>query len=89
LGVIEEFTLTDASLTLSAGDVLVIYTDGVTDALNSHGEEYGLERLVEAVTSAPPSDATLQLTHLSSHLATFTGDRPPFDDITFFITAKE
>ena len=89
LGVIEELALTDASLTLSAGDVLVIYTDGVTDALNSQGEEYGLARLIEAVTSAPPSDATLQLTHLSSHLATFTGDRPPFDDITFFITAKE
>jgi len=89
LGVIEELPLTDASLTFSTRDSLVIYTDGVTDALNSQGDEYGLARLVEAVKSAPASDAALQLTHLSSHLATFTGETPPFDDITFFIAAKE
>jgi serine phosphatase RsbU (regulator of sigma subunit) len=89
LGVIEELALTDASLTLTAGDSLVIYTDGVTDALNSQGEEYGPARLVEALTSAPASDAALQLTHVSNHLYTFTGDTPPFDDITFFILLKE
>jgi serine phosphatase RsbU (regulator of sigma subunit) len=89
LGVMEELTLTDASLILAPGDLLVIYTDGVTDALNSQGQEYDLARLIEAVTSAPASDAVVQLAHLSSHLATFTGNTLPFDDITFFILLKE
>jgi len=88
LGVIEELTLTDASLILAPGDLLVSYTDGVTDALNSQGQEYDLARLIEAVTSAPASDAVLQLAHISSHLATFTGNTLPFDDVTFFILLK-
>jgi serine phosphatase RsbU (regulator of sigma subunit) len=89
LAVIEEIIITDVSLSLATGDLLVIYTDGVTDAFNAHDEQYGLERLIEAVTSAPVSDAKLQLSHLSSHLSTFTGDTVPFDDITFFVLLKE
>lgn len=89
LGVIEELTLSDANLILAPGDSLVIYTDGATDALNPQGEEYGLARLMEAVASAPASDAALQLAHLSNTLAAFTRDILPFDDITFFITNKD
>ncbi len=89
LGLMAELVLTDASLTLAPGDSLFLYTDGVTDALNSQGEQYDLARLIEAVTNAPASDAELQLAHLASQLATFTGDTPPFDDITFFILLKE
>jgi len=89
LGLMAELVLTDASLTLAPGDSLFLDTDGVTDALNSQGEQYDLARLIEAVTNAPASDAELQLAHLASQLATFTGDTPPFDDITFFILLKE
>jgi len=89
LGVLEEFTLSDASLILAAGDALVIYTDGVTDALNPQGEEYGTTRLTEAILNAPPSDARHLLDHLMNGLAAFTQDVPPFDDITFFVLIKE
>ena len=89
LSVFQEVTLTDVTFILTPGDSLVIYTDGVTDAFNSQEEQYGLTRLIEAVTSAPASDAAMQLAHLSSHLATFTAGMPPFDDITFFILVKE
>lgn len=88
LGIIEEPILMDASFTLHSDDLLVIYTDGVTEAFDSQGEQYGITRLLEAVTSAPASDAKLQLAHLSSHLAAFTSGAPPFDDITFFILHK-
>ena len=44
LGLTEEMALTDARLTLALGDALFLYTDGVTDALNSQGEHYGLAR---------------------------------------------
>jgi sigma-B regulation protein RsbU (phosphoserine phosphatase) len=89
LGIMEEFPLRESSFTLEQDDLLVIYTDGVTDALNSQEEQYDLERLIENVTSAPHSDAALQLAHISNHLAAFTGERPPFDDITFFILLKQ
>ena len=89
VGLMEGPRLSDASLTLSPGDALAIYTDGITDALNGQGEEYGLERLHEAVQSAPVSDAALQLAHLSEDLAAFTQDVIPFDDVTFFILVAE
>jgi sigma-B regulation protein RsbU (phosphoserine phosphatase) len=85
LGVLEELTLSDASLILAPGDSLVIYTDGVTDALNPQGEEYGTTRLAAALLDAAQSDARRLLDHLTSDLAAFTQDVPPFDDITFFI----
>jgi sigma-B regulation protein RsbU (phosphoserine phosphatase) len=89
LGVFEGLALSDASLILSPGDSLVIYTDGVTDALNSQGEEYGTTRLTEAILNAARSDAKRLLEHLTSDLAAFTQDVPPFDDITFFILINE
>jgi serine phosphatase RsbU (regulator of sigma subunit) len=85
LGIIEEPNLMDASFTLRSDDLLVIYTDGVTEAFDSQSEQYGITRLIEAVTNAPASDAKLQLAHLSKSLAAFTSGAPPFDDITFFI----
>lgn len=89
LGLRENVIMTDARLSFTPGDLLVIYTDGVTEAFNSENEQYGLVRFMEAVTSAPASDAALQLTHLSTHLAAFIRDMPPFDDITLFIINKE
>jgi serine phosphatase RsbU (regulator of sigma subunit) len=89
LGLMEYATLTDASLSFASGDLLVMYTDGVTEAFNMENEQYGLDRLIEAVRSAPASDAPRQLAHLSSHLASFMRDTVPFDDITFFSLLKE
>jgi serine phosphatase RsbU (regulator of sigma subunit) len=89
LGLMDEVAMTESSFRLMSSDSLVIYTDGVTDALNSQGEQYDLARLMEALARAPVSEAALQLAHISSDLALFTGNTPPFDDITFFILLKE
>jgi sigma-B regulation protein RsbU (phosphoserine phosphatase) len=89
LGLMESANLTDASLSFVSGDLLVIYTDAVTEAFNAENEQYGLNRLMEAVTSAPASDATFQLAHLSSHLASFIRNIVQWDDITFFALLQE
>ena len=89
LGVLEALSLSNASLNFAPGDSLVIYTDGVTDALNPQGEEYGTNRLAEALLNGDQSDASRLLDHLIGGLAAFTQDVPPFDDITFFILINE
>jgi serine phosphatase RsbU (regulator of sigma subunit) len=89
LSLMEYATWTDASLSLASGDLLVIYTDGVTESFNAENQQYSLDRLIEAVRSAPASDASRQLAHLSSHLAAFARDTVPYDDITFFILLRE
>jgi len=85
LGVLEEVELLEAGLVLAPGDALVIYTDGVTDALNPQGEEYGTTRLAEALLNAASSDARRLLDDVTGDLAAFTKDVPPFDDVTFFV----
>ncbi len=89
LGVLGELPIADASQTLAPGDTLVMYTDGLTDALNPSGEDYGLARLMAALASAPTSDAARQLAHLSDDLAAFTAGVAPFDDMTLLIVSVE
>jgi sigma-B regulation protein RsbU (phosphoserine phosphatase) len=89
IGIMEGLVLSDASLTLAPGDTLVAYTDGLTDALNPRGEDYGLARLMAALAGAPRADAALQLAYLSGDLAAFINGVAPFDDITLFIVAPD
>jgi serine phosphatase RsbU (regulator of sigma subunit) len=89
VGILPDLIISEAGVTLAPGDTLVAYTDGLTDALNPQGEDYGLPRLQAALAAAPESDAALQLAHLSQDLAAFTSGVPPFDDITLFIAAVD
>src|SRR5262249_15606058 len=49
LGVVPEVPYEDGSITLGSGDRLVLFTDGVTEARNREGEEFGDERLISIV----------------------------------------
>jgi sigma-B regulation protein RsbU (phosphoserine phosphatase) len=89
LGIVEGIVMSEVTLSLASCDSLVIYTDGLTEALNTQDEEYGLARLISAIEAAPVSNAGTQLDHLMSDLDAFTGDIPPFDDITLFIVTLE
>ena len=49
LGIIESFDYVPRSIALAAGDMLVLYTDGVTEAENAQSEQFGIKRLEQAV----------------------------------------
>jgi len=55
LGIMENVAMEEAAFDLAPGDVLVFYTDGISEATNSEGELYGEERLVEFVSNLPPA----------------------------------
>ena len=55
LGIMEDVAMEEAWLDLHAGDLLVFYTDGISEATNADGELYGEERLVEFVAGLPPA----------------------------------
>ncbi|HEY4688215.1 MAG TPA: SpoIIE family protein phosphatase [Anaerolineae bacterium] len=88
LGMIDQVSLADATISLAPGDALVLYTDGLTEACNPQGEDYGLARLAEAITAAP-AEAPALLAHLVADLATFTASEPQSDDITLFVVTSE
>ncbi len=73
---------------LEQGDLLVIYTDGITEAMNAQMEQFGTPRLLAAIKASahlPPQEFCLQL---ERELADFTGDTPQNDDITM-VAIKE
>jgi sigma-B regulation protein RsbU (phosphoserine phosphatase) len=71
-----------AEITLAEDDWLILYTDGVNEAQDTSGEEFGLDRVTETVESnADLSSQELVDTILRQHEA-FVGDAPQYDDIT-------
>ncbi len=84
MGLFEEFTLSDESLSLENGDTLVSYTDGLTDTVNHQDEDYGHARLVDAIHSAPAA-APDMLAHILKDLEAFAGPVAQPDDITVLI----
>jgi sigma-B regulation protein RsbU (phosphoserine phosphatase) len=53
IGIAENARYRDEVIALSPGDSLVLYTDGASESLNAHGEEFGLERMLQALSDAP------------------------------------
>lgn len=88
LGMFDKVSLTDAVAQLDAGDALVAYTDGVTDAENPRRENYDVARLTAAIETGPATAQAL-LAHILADLAAFTEGMPQPDDITLFVVARE
>ena len=72
-------------LTLSSGDRLFLYTDGVTEATNKDNQLYGEDRLINFMNRNSTVEATSLLPALKSDIDRFVGEAPQFDDITMLI----
>jgi sigma-B regulation protein RsbU (phosphoserine phosphatase) len=69
-------------LQLKAGDTLVLFTDGVTDAADTQAETFGDERVLECLHSAPGRSARETVDALLGAVREFSAGAPQFDDIT-------
>jgi sigma-B regulation protein RsbU (phosphoserine phosphatase) len=88
LGVESDTPYEERSLALNPGDFLVLYTDGITDALNPQGHSFGMDRL-ESVVLAHREETAQQIgAALESAIQSFTGGAPGFDDITLLIVRR-
>ncbi len=72
-------------LKLETGDVIVYYTDGLTDAENEAGESFGEERLAQALETCGDQSAEVILDYLVEQVDDFCGDVPAFDDLTLCV----
>jgi sigma-B regulation protein RsbU (phosphoserine phosphatase) len=88
LGVESETPYKQRSLALKPGDFLVMYTDGVTDALDAQGQSFGMERLESLVLAHREETAGEMSQALESAIRNFTGGAPGFDDITLLIVRR-
>ena len=71
-----------STLTLEQGDLLVLYTDGLTESSNSHREEYGEDRLKSIIQKNPNHSPKAVIASILSDLQRFRDGNPKIDDLT-------
>ncbi len=81
VGIIPEARFFAREITMEVDDVLLAYSDGVTDALSEQGESFGTERLLMALTDGSLTAAGLSQ-RIENLLGLFVGSARQFDDIT-------
>jgi len=85
LGVLEDIRLEEAEIELTRGDVVVLFTDGITDANNEKKEEFGEERLIKVIRENSTLSAQDLMVKIQGEVMAFAGEQPQFDDITLMI----
>lgn len=92
LGILEEAEWEQAATVLSPGDVLVLYTDGVTEAEDEQGAFFGSDRLLEVVQAnldAPAASAQGILDAVIGGMRAFVGKAPRYDDTTLVVLVRD
>ena len=82
LGIVPDLAYGQKSVVLDHGETLVLYTDGVTEAMNGEGEQFGIERLRKVFTGRAPKDANEAAHKVFEAVNTFADGAAQSDDIT-------
>ena len=82
LGVLPEAQYESHTVTLQEGDTVLLYTDGVTEAQNPDGEQFGLERLREIFQNRTETSAEVATGRVFRAVRSYAAAAPQFDDIT-------
>jgi sigma-B regulation protein RsbU (phosphoserine phosphatase) len=85
VGLLRDFQYSQARVTLETGDVLVGFTDGISEAMNSREEEWGEENMIEAVKACRDLSAAEMIPHLMSAADAFAAGAKQHDDMTLVV----
>ena len=89
LGFLQNFQYEEEKRILNKGELLLVYSDGVTETMNTYEEEYGEERLQQLVSKSINESAQAIIDKISTELKTFSKGLPQADDITLLIIKRE
>jgi sigma-B regulation protein RsbU (phosphoserine phosphatase) len=89
MGVIEDTTWNQASVRFAPGDVLLLYTDGITEAQNWQGVFFSEERLLEVAQANLGRSAQGIQDAIIAAVREFAGDAPQFDDFTLLVAVRD
>ncbi|GAC1402390.1 MAG: hypothetical protein NVSMB56_17380 [Pyrinomonadaceae bacterium] len=88
LGIIPNTNYLEGHITLQSGDLLVIYSDGVTETQNPEGEEFGMVRLSDVLTRNINESAARVRDRIEDAITKFAQGTPSVDDITLVIVKR-
>jgi hypothetical protein len=85
LGAFDTARYEEEAIALQQGDTMVLFSDGVTDAENPEGEQYGEERLLEALAGSKRRAPDEILEKVLASVRAFVAEQPPADDVTVLV----
>jgi phosphoserine phosphatase RsbU/P len=85
LGVVDDIVLDSVGIELKSGDITVLYTDGLTEAINPKEEEFGTERLNETIKACQHMPIQDMVRFIIDTITAFAGEQPQADDMTIII----
>ncbi len=87
MGLFDGLPFTEESVRMEPGDFLVLFSDGVSEALDPDGNEFEDARILESIAGAPGREAPVQMEHLLASVKKFTAGAPQNDDVTVLVVA--
>jgi serine phosphatase RsbU (regulator of sigma subunit) len=88
LGIMADVTFIEQRVELSEGDALIVFSDGVSEAMNSSGDFFGDERIGAVIHGAAGEPAAEIGDRLLQALAAFVGDARPHDDVSLMVLRR-
>jgi len=82
LGVLDDIDLEERELELASNDVVIFYTDGVTESINEKEEQFGQDRLIAAIEKGIDLPVQDLIDKVKEEVTTFARGQPQFDDLT-------
>jgi sigma-B regulation protein RsbU (phosphoserine phosphatase) len=89
IGIMEDVVYLQAKVKLAPGDIVMMYTDGVTEMRNAAKEEYGIDRVKKFLIDNNQANAEELVEKLVRDVDDFRGEVPPHDDETMLIFKRE
>jgi serine phosphatase RsbU (regulator of sigma subunit) len=89
LGAFNDIPLEEHQIGVAPDDLIVFYTDGVSEAMNSRGQMFGQERLRSILMDNASGSADQVCQAVLKALENFTGDTPPSDDMTLLVAKRQ
>ena len=89
LGMIEGMPFAEESAELRAGSRLMLYTDGISEAENVKGEQFGVERLEAEISGPGQSEAAGALDAIIATVIRFRGSAQQSDDMTMMLVSRD
>ena len=89
VGMFPDASWRQETMTLSPGDLLCIYTDGLTEAVNLEEEEFGMERLSALIGAGRDSPLKGLCERVLADVADFAADMPQYDDQTLLLLRRK
>ncbi len=89
LGILEDVDYQETKLSFAPGDRVILYTDGIVEAMNKAKEIFGFDRLLDVVRGAGSMTAEALLKEITDSVTAFAGDASQHDDLTVIVLHAE